>query len=388
MNHKHSSKLVVIFIMFALLTVGAAQQTVAATAIDLNPKLTAGRLAQNTDVFEVIFDATLSMNDIYKNSTKLNQEKALIDLFNDTIPNIRLTAAVRAFGQFQPYGDPTTKPLFGPSDYAKSALSQAIAPFTSGSGFSPLDAALDGAAADLRSPSGQMAVIAFSDGEDMEAYAPVAAARRLKSAYGERICIYTVHLGDSPAGRKRMQQVAEAGQCGFMVTGDSIASPEGMADFVEKVFLKAAPPKPVAKEEPIVKEKVAEAKVQAQAAPEVKSEPVTIALDLQFATGKSNIQPKYHDKVKKVADYMVQYPNTKAVIEGYTDNVGKEAANVKLSQNRANSVKQYLVRKLKIDASRIEAIGYGPKKPVASNATKEGRQQNRRVHAVISDMTK
>jgi OOP family OmpA-OmpF porin len=406
MKSKNLFKVIFPFIVFALF-MGCATQKAATpiiTAVDLNPKLTSNQLAQKTNAFEVIFDATLTMNDAYKSGSKLSQEKFLITLMNDTIPNLKLTAAARAFGQFSAFGGPTSKSLFGPTDYTKSSLPQAIAPFTSGRGLSPLDAALDGATSDLQSQSGQLAVIAFSDGEDMATFAPVPAAQRMKSAYGDRVCIYTVHLGDHPDGKKLMQQVADAGQCGFMVTGDSISTPEGMADFVEKVFLKTyvaerrqevvkEEPKPVIKEEPkpVVKEELVEVKAQAQAqeAPKVVvAEPVTIELNVQFATGKSNIQTKYHNEIKKVADYMTKYPDTKAAIEGHTDNVGKEAANVKLSQNRANSVKNYLVSKFKIDSSRIEATGYGPKKPIASNSTKEGRQKNRRVTAVFSSKTK
>lgn len=384
MHIKKIMKSAILLFAFTLMTVFALPQAaVSATAVDLNPKVTSGQMVQKIDAFEVLFDSTLSMNETYKTGTKLNQEKTLISLLNDTIPNLSLMVGVRAFGQFKPFGESTTQPLLGLTNYSKSTLPQAIAPFKEGSGFSPLDAALDGAAADLKAQTGQMAVIAFSDGEDMEKFAPVAAAQRLKSAYGDRVCIYTVHLGDNTAGRGLMQQVANAGQCGFAVTGDSIASPEGMAGFVESIFLKTAPPKPKAPEpKPVVQER----KAQAAAAPVVaKEEPVVIDLNIQFATNKSNIQPKYHNKIKEVADYMTKYPNTKAVIEGHTDNVGKLAKNVKLSQNRANSVKNYLVKKFKIDGKRLSAVGYGPKKPVASNATKEGRQQNRRVQAVFSN---
>lgn len=341
-------------------------------AEDLNYKVRSGQLIQKVDAFEVIFDSTLSMNDMYKSNTKLNQEKSLVTLFNDTIPNLRLNAAARAFGQFKPYGDTTTKLLFGPSEYSKSALPDAIAPFTTGSGFSPLDAALDGATADLQSQTGQLAVIAFSDGEDMEKYSPVASAQKMKGAYGDRICIYTVQIGDSATGGKILQKVADAGQCGFMVMGDSISSPEAMADFVEKVLLKKKSA-----------EAMREAKMERKAAPVMKEKQFTIELNVQFATGKSAIQPKYHKEIKKLADFMKQYPETKAVIEGHTDNVGKEAANVKLSQNRANSIKNYMVKKFNIDAARLEAVGYGPNKPVAGNDTAAGRQKNRRVTAVI-----
>jgi len=367
----------------------AAQKGIrTASPVDLNPKMSSGQYVQKVDSFAVIFDATESMNDFYKSNTKLNQERKLLALFDKTIPNLKLTAVERAFGQFSVFSDATTKVVYGPTAYAKSGLTSAIEPLT-GNGLSPLNAAIDGAAKDLQNASGQLAVIAFSDGEDMDRFKPVAAAQRLKSAYGDRVCIYTVHLGDNLAGRKMMQQVADASGCGFMAKGDEIATPQGMANFVEKVFLKAyvAPPKPVVAPAAPVKERVAEMKPQAQAAPKVVAkEPVTIDLNIEFATGKSIIRPKYNNEIKKVGDFMKEHPNTKAVIEGHTDNVGKEAANVKLSQNRANAVKKALVSKFKIDASRLEAIGYGPKKPIASNSTKAGKQKNRRVHAVISEM--
>jgi OOP family OmpA-OmpF porin len=347
-------------------------------AADLQAKLAAGELAQKVDAFEVIYDSTLSMNDMYKGSSKLNQEKSLVTLFNDTIPDLKLGAVGRAFGQFQPFGDTTTKALFGPGEYSKSALPQAIGAFKEGSGFSPLDAALDGATADLKSQTGQLAVIAFSDGEDMANYKPVAAAQRLKSAYGDRVCIYTVHIGESAAGRKVMQQVADAGQCGFMVTGDSISSPDAMSNFVEKVFLKKGEPKPIPA--PVVQEEV---KAPAEEAPKVVvTEPVSIRIDILFDTGKSTIKPKYHNEIKKVADFMQQHPDAKMEIQGHTDNVGKAAYNQKLSQARANSVMKYLTTKFGIAQDRLTAKGYGETKPIASNKTKAGKQQNRRVQAV------
>jgi outer membrane protein OmpA-like peptidoglycan-associated protein len=107
-------------------------------------------------------------------------------------------------------------------------------------------------------------------------------------------------------------------------------------------------------------------------------EKVSISLDVQFDTGKANIQPKYHDDIKKIADFMSKYPSRSAVIEGHTDNVGKEAVNVKLSHRRAANIKAYLTEKFGIDSSRIKAIGYNYQKPIASNQTVEGRQKNRR----------
>jgi OOP family OmpA-OmpF porin len=115
-------------------------------------------------------------------------------------------------------------------------------------------------------------------------------------------------------------------------------------------------------------------------------EKITIALNVGFDTAKALVKKKYHTDIKKVADFMKEYPGSTAVIEGYTDNVDKyknPENNIKLSQARADNVRQYLIDNFGIDASRITAVGYGPNKPIASNDTKKGQKKNRRVQAVI-----
>jgi OOP family OmpA-OmpF porin len=115
---------------------------------------------------------------------------------------------------------------------------------------------------------------------------------------------------------------------------------------------------------------------------------VTITLDVEFDTSKAIVKDEYRNEIKKVADFMKTYPNTTAVIEGHTDNVDTAEYNQKLSEARANSVRQYLIDNFGIKASRLTAVGYGETKPIASNKTEEGRQKNRRVQAVIKAMKK
>jgi OOP family OmpA-OmpF porin len=81
---------------------------------------------------------------------------------------------------------------------------------------------------------------------------------------------------------------------------------------------------------------------------------------------------------------MQEYPATSAVIEGHTDNVGGEQYNLQLSQRRAESVRKYLIDNFNIAPDRLKAEGFGESRPIASNSTPEGREQNRRVVAVIS----
>jgi len=131
-----------------------------------------------------------------------------------------------------------------------------------------------------------------------------------------------------------------------------------------------APPPP-----PVVIEAV-QPKASA-AAEKFCSKPAVI--DIEFDTNKADIKPKYDAELKALGDFLAEFPKAKGEISGHTDNVGSKAFNQKLSQRRADSVKKYMVEKLIIDAARISTKGYGETKPVASNKTKAGKAQNRRI---------
>jgi outer membrane protein OmpA-like peptidoglycan-associated protein len=99
---------------------------------------------------------------------------------------------------------------------------------------------------------------------------------------------------------------------------------------------------------------------------------------LEFETGSATLKASSMEQLKNIAQILKGYPKVGLKIGGYTDNVGNPAANLTLSQKRADSTMQELV-KLGIDAKRLEAEGYGDKYPVADNSTEEGKQKNRRI---------
>lgn len=101
-----------------------------------------------------------------------------------------------------------------------------------------------------------------------------------------------------------------------------------------------------------------------------------------FQTGKADIQPESTPTLKMIGQTLKEHADLKLLIEGHTDNVGKAADNQKLSEARAEAVKQVLVSEYGIDAARLTVKGYGDTKPVADNKTPEGRQNNRRVELV------
>jgi OmpA-OmpF porin, OOP family len=103
--------------------------------------------------------------------------------------------------------------------------------------------------------------------------------------------------------------------------------------------------------------------------------------DVQFATGKAKITPDSFARLDEMVEYMTHKKSSRIEISGHTDNAGKKAVNKKLSQQRADAVRDYLVSK-GIEAERIKAVGYGDEKPIAPNDTSEGRQKNRRIEAL------
>ncbi|WP_035350926.1 OmpA family protein [Edaphobacter aggregans] len=99
---------------------------------------------------------------------------------------------------------------------------------------------------------------------------------------------------------------------------------------------------------------------------------------LLFNTGKATLEPSSDEQLNNIAEILKAYPNVHVKIGGYTDNTGDPAANKALSDARAKNVMNALVAK-GVDASRMEAEGYGDQYPVGDNSTEEGRAQNRRI---------
>lgn len=101
-----------------------------------------------------------------------------------------------------------------------------------------------------------------------------------------------------------------------------------------------------------------------------------------FDVGSATIRPESTPTLEKIGEMLKKHPELKLEIDGHTDNTGNAAANQKLSEARAAAVKTYLMTSYKVDAARLAAKGFGASKPIASNDTPEGRQQNRRVELV------
>lgn len=138
----------------------------------------------------------------------------------------------------------------------------------------------------------------------------------------------------------------------------------------------ALPPAPAPEPEPVPIAALPDAPVP---------EKVTIDMNLQFDLNKADIKPQHHESLKKLADFLKEYPEIEADIEGHTCNVGTPAYNMNLSIRRAESVKAFLINTFGIAESRLKTHGYGLTRPIADNSTREGRIKNRRVYVIVSN---
>jgi len=110
--------------------------------------------------------------------------------------------------------------------------------------------------------------------------------------------------------------------------------------------------------------------------------PAKITLKVNFANNSAEIQPSSFDMLQKYADFLTKYSAYSANIIGYTDSRGSEAYNQKLSEKRANAVKDMLLEK-GVSSDRLSSEGRGEANPIADNATSEGRAENRRIEAEL-----
>jgi outer membrane protein OmpA-like peptidoglycan-associated protein len=109
---------------------------------------------------------------------------------------------------------------------------------------------------------------------------------------------------------------------------------------------------------------------------------ITFKSDMLFDFDSAILKPGAYSEIDRVAVILNRYPQTNIRIEGHTDSVGDEAYNLKLSEQRANTVKNTLLAK-GVGAARMTIVALGESKPIASNETPEGQKQNRRVSIVV-----
>lgn len=365
---------VVIMIVFLSACATQTQQPLL-KAQDLNPMM--GTYTQKADNFLIILDASGSMRDTYDGRVKLELAKDTLCLMSQTIPGLKLDGGLRVFGgKLCPFTKRTDL-VYGLESFAGSKFEGALKDIKKASGPSPMDLAITAAIDDLDACKGNIAVIIIGDADNMDD-SPVKAAYNLKTRFGDRVCIYSILVGDDPGGKSLMEKLVNAGACGFLVNADSLATSQDMANFVKKVFFEI-PGGPDADNDGVADSIDKCPKTPAGAI--VNHLGCWVLEGICFDTDKAIVNKAAYPVLDQVVIVLKQNPNLEIVIEGHTDSTGPEVLNQPLSEKRAEAVKQYFVEK-GVDAKALSAVGLGEASPIAPNKTAKGRAENRRVELV------
>lgn len=402
-----------LIIGLALVLTGCATQSYRGSTFKVQP-IPDGNYNLKADNLYFVLDASSSMGDDYKFETA----REVIAHFNQTMPEVDLQAALRSFGHDSAVASRASANFYGLQNYSQAGLGKGLEKIKKPGGISPLDRALKDAAGDLKEVNNRIAMIIVSDGEDMGA-GPVNAAKALKAAHGDRLCIYTVQVGESQSGGALLYKVAQAAGCGRALTADQVASGADMNAFVKEVLIAGmadsdgdgvaddkdrCPNTPSGVQVDRIgcpldsdKDGVVDYKDKCPGTPRgravdangcpipvaTKSAEVTKAgtwlyKDIQFETNKWDLKQSSFATLNEITAALNAQPDLRVEIQGHTDNTGARGYNLQLSDKRAKSVRSYLASQ-GIAMSRMEAKGYGPDRPIESNSTKEGRARNRRV---------
>lgn len=341
---------------------------------------------QKSDNYLLVFDASQSMWYKFMGRKKSDLAKQFVTNMNQAIPgDLRLTGAVRTFGHANDFSVRQTVLYWGPAAHDGAAVGAAVAGIGPEGGTTPLAVALSSAGdGELPRMSGHSAVIVVSDGEATGEDA-VAAATALKSAYGDRICIYPVLIGDSAEGQTLMERIAQAGGCGFTAKAANLEDASAMREWVTKVFYRPAPPKPPAPAEAVELDSdgdgVVDSRDRCPGTPKgarVDEHGCWVLGSVLFDFDKAVIRPEAYPLLDEVLTVFNLNPGLHVTLEGHTCNIGSEAYNQGLSERRAKAVAKYLTDK-GVSPEGVRAVGYGETQPAFSNETKESRAKNRRV---------
>jgi OOP family OmpA-OmpF porin len=330
-------------------------------------------VVKTADNFIILFDASGSMQDIYKdtNMKKIDLAEAMFKGRAAQVPELDWNSGLYLYTPWKSFYEvqPFDKAKYGQAIDEMAAYKPSIM-FRNQP--TPLGTAIKNLDPILAKLSGKTVVFIFSDGQftlSQPKIWPVPAAKEIASKYN--VCFDVISSAQTPKSEKLVNDLAAVNACSRVVSFDAMLSrPEYMTSAIYAV------------------------RDRALFETQLISKVVGVELDsILFDYNKADIRPEYHDKLDALAKFLEKNPDTYALIEGFADSTGDPTYNMMLSRQRAESVKNYLMEKEIFSAAeanisaiaekRLVTVWYGPVVAEASNETAEGRQLNRRVRISI-----
>ena len=335
----------------ALLMAALVLAAAAAHAETIVPKI---------DNFILFVDQSGAMAQKYEKlaGKKIILARDLLARLNAVIPALPYNSGVALFAPYQV--------LSSPAAYDKTKLGATVGTIPTDFDIfgrnTPFGFGLKDLSPVIAKLKGTIALIILTDGDSNYGSDPVAEAKVLLDQAGGRLCIHVVSFADTPNGRMIIDGIRALNSCTVNASVESLADQKALDKFARDVFYDVKPDAP--------------APAPARSMP--VEPPQVITFQLNFGFDKYTIVDEMVPTLEQALLILKEKPGRNFEIAGHTDNIGPKDYNQKLSERRANSVAQWLIKN-GIDAKRLTVVGYGLTRPKADNATREGRKINRRV---------
>jgi len=321
------------------------------------------------DNFIILYDTSSSMGEPYKSTgnTKIQVEQEILKQRNENFPQLQINAGLYTFTpRMGSFSFKALKPYYEMKAYDKAGFAKAIEQLpTKASGPTLLQQGLVELKKILSGLKGHTVVFVVTDGNFSEVERldkPKVLARSLARKYDVSFIV----VSNAPTHKEEMllKAVASINERSRVISFDNLYErPEYLSG---ALF--------------VLKERIVERSVSIDKI--VGAEMNHILYDYD----KADIQPEFVDSLNAFGRFLRDNPKSYAVLSGFTDGVGDLEYNFGLSRRRAESIRSFLVDNFNIGEEQIVMQWYGPAAPAASNATEEGRQQNRRVEVVIAGL--
>jgi OOP family OmpA-OmpF porin len=358
MRKKTKLKSVVMAVLFLSMMVGVSFAVEAVVEKEQVPVVIKTKeIIKTADNFIVLFDSSSSMKEPFKDTglTTLDAAKKLLKDRNEILPDLGYNAGLYLFTPF--------KPIYMMQKYNRDKFAAAIDQLpakASGAtlmqqGLLKLDGILSGL-------SGRTVVFLFTDGMYSRmpgSKKPVDIARGLADKYN--VCFYVISTAKGDLEKDVLKAVASINECSRVVPFDQV--------FEKPVYLGGALF--------MIETRILESLTTTYRLADIRVDNILFDFD------STQIRSEYNDKLSILGEFLKNNPSTYVVLTGFTDSTGPSDYNLGLARRRAESIEAYLVDKFNVSVGQIVTQWYGKDNPVASNDSSDGRQQNRRVEAIV-----
>ncbi len=315
------------------------------------------QLIRLTDNAIFLIDTSSSMNDEYQDTGKSRLE-VMVGEFkkrNAYLPDLGYNFGLYVYTPW--------KPIYELRPYDTDGVAKALDALpTEGSGPTRLARGLDKLKPILQTLSGRTVVFLFTDGQYTGKRRPSVIARRLAAAHG--VCFYVISSASESRNRTIVEDVARINECSRVIPFEY---------FMERPEYTTGA--------------LFEVKATETVVTRTETKIVGLEIDkLHFGFDSTDLDAASRSELDEVAGFLDKHDDSYVVINGYTDNTGPKEYNLSLSRRRTESAAAYLTDSRGIEGNRIVLYWYGPLNPVASNDTKAGRQQNRRLEMAVGGL--